>query len=292
MEVPTVAQHQSAHAPGSLRLLPQSILARLLILVAILAAFGLGYGLGGRQAGNPAGSFQGDQTNNPASSPTSSPRQTTNTSLSAPPVGQQTAPAAATEQAEEFAQPPTVAPSILDTIKQTFYEEAVELIVDWMPTHDLVPLIASFSGVAEDQIWAMQDARGFGKQLAAFVLEDCGPLPLDAPLAQSSLHFANVSHARVPFASASSFARHQLDRVYAHFTLPADYPWDDVLVRWCRAVPLRNYLFGNYAINRGASLNHVWFAPQVAEVGDYYVHIWSIDETPIPLASGRYEVVE
>ena len=275
----------------------KSIFARSLVLVAILAGFGLGYGLGygfgARQHTNQADSFQSESRVDPQPAIGIARHDAINASINSTPMPslEQEEPVEAREQeTQELEATETVDASIFDNIKQSFYEEAVELIVDWMSTSDLVPLIAGFSGVAEDQIWTMQDARAFGKQLAAFVLEDCGPL--NVPLAVPALRFADVAHNRSDFASIHSIARRSLDRVYAHFVLPSDYPWDSVLVRWCRAAPLRNYLFGNYEINQGASLNYVWFAPQVAEAGDYYVHIWSIDETPVPLASGSYEVVE
>ena len=56
--------------------------------------------------------------------------------------------------------------SILDGVKQGVYREALELIVEWMSPAELLPLIAGFSGMDEEQLWEMEDPHAFGKVLA------------------------------------------------------------------------------------------------------------------------------
>ncbi|MBE8182484.1 MAG: hypothetical protein HAW61_03040 [Candidatus Portiera sp.] len=214
--------------------------------------------------------------------------------------------------------------SILDSIKEKFVGEAIELLVDSVDVDDLVPLVARISGYDEDTLWNMEQPHNFAKELLNLNLKECSAqeagdeleTELEAEeLATSDSSFAedatevffslksindfkNDSGVRITTSRylapvyIKEFQQANASRIYASFQLPYDYAYQDILVKWCQETPQqRNIVFGPHSINSGRKLNYVWYEAAKAEIGDYQVQIYSSDEQPRMLAKGVYSII-
>ena len=192
---------------------------------------------------------------------------------------------------------------ILDSIKQNFVEEAVEILVDNIAVNDLIPLVARISGYAEDHLWQMQQPHDFAKNLLDLNLREC---TAEEVLAAQSSHIGEVDFSLAPtgeqFLSAdaetaavsygSDFEQSNASRIYANFRLPQDYAYNDILVKWCQVSPQqRNIVFGPHSINPSRSINYIWYDARQPEIGDYHVRIYSSDEQPRILAAASYSII-
>lgn len=91
---------------------------------------------------------------------------------------------------------------------------------------------------------------------------------------------------------ANQFLQNNSSRIYANFRLPADYEYQDILVKWCQSTPTqRNIVFGPHKISLTRRLNYVWYETKDTEVGDYHVSIYSSEEQPRLIASDSYSIV-
>ena len=177
-------------------------------------------------------------------------------------------------------------------IHQSFYRQGVELLIDTMSLTDLVPLTASITGLETAKLWDMQQPHLFARQLVNLYLDDCGVLRGREGIV-SSVNFAHEGahiNGTVPRMS-SHFKQTATARIYAHFTLPADYV-DDILVKWCNDE--RNLIYSTYEIDPKRPLNYVWWQPvdNTMEFGEHFVSVWSTTESPQLIATGSYEVIE
>ena len=197
---------------------------------------------------------------------------------------------------------------ILDSIKQNFVEEAVDLLVDSIAVNDLIPLVARISGYAEDHLWQMQQPHDFAKNLLDLNLRECSAEAFNAEevLAAESDYIGGVVFSLTPtgeqFLSADAataavsygndFEQSNASRIYANFRLPQDYAYSDILVKWCQVSPQqRNIVFGPHSINPSRSINYIWYDTRQPEIGDYHVRIYSSDEQPRILAAASYSII-
>lgn len=179
---------------------------------------------------------------------------------------------------------------LLDVLHQTFYRQALDLLVETMPVSDLVPLTAFVSGFDADFLWQMQHPHSFVKNLVSLYIESCGDI-VEEEYSLEPIRFADQEGNHTAAKPSSVFSLDKLKaRIYAYFALPADYESDQVLVRWC--TPEKNILYGPYTIDRTRAVNYIWWEPFQPEVGDYYVYIWAVAQQPELIALGYYEVLE
>lgn len=179
---------------------------------------------------------------------------------------------------------------LLDIVHQSFYRQALDLLVETMPVSDLIPLTAFVSGFDADFLWQMQHPHSFAKSLVSLYIEGCGEL-VEEEGSLEPIRFADQGNNHTAAKPSSVFSLDKVKgRIYAYFALPADYDSDQVLVRWC--TPDKNVLYGPYTIDRTRPINYIWWEPFQPEVGDYYVYIWAVAQQPELIALGYYEVLE
>lgn len=184
---------------------------------------------------------------------------------------------------------------LVGKIHQSFYREALDLVIETMSLTDLIPLASLVTGFRTERLWEMQRPQLFVRKLMEFYLEDCGGV-FGAVDAFDPILFAREAspiNGTLP-PTYFSFERTITSRVYAYFPVPADYYGDEVLVRWCSQNPPRNFIYAPYSIDPQRSLNYVWWQPNDAPMrsGTYFVYIWTATETPRLIALGNYRVVE
>lgn len=179
---------------------------------------------------------------------------------------------------------------LLDIVHQSFYRQALDLLIETMSVSDLVPLTAFVSGFDTDFLWQMQRPHSFAKSLVSLYMEGCGDIEIGED-PSDPIRFADQADNHTAAEPSPVFNLGEVGaRIYAYFVLPADYDSDEVLVRWCS--PAKNVLYGPYVIDRTRPFNYVWWEPFRLETGNYYVYIWTVNQQPELITSGYYEVVE
>ena len=185
---------------------------------------------------------------------------------------------------------------LLAGIQQSFYRQALDLLIDTISVSDLIPLTASISGFNADFLWEMQHPHIFAKNLISLYLQDCSDQGgyVDSFDPVWFAREGDDNNGTKPQFHSIFRLNRAVSRIYAHFTLPLEYDKDEVLVRWCNETTDKNILYGPYVINRFRSLNYVWWQPRSVQLepGNYYVHIWTADQTPQLIAFGSYQMVE
>ncbi len=195
--------------------------------------------------------------------------------------------------------------NLFQDIKRSFYTDAAQLVVDGIPMSDLVPLVSRISGFEEDNIWRMQQPHTFAKNLIALGLQECQDiydagdeipnvlfsLDVYSPAkSTSSSEEETATVAGVVF--TNEFKTVNATRIYANFELPNSYEYGDVLVKWCRAAPNRNIIYGPHSIDITRKSNYVWYETLNPQAGIYFVTIYSSDQEPKLLATSSYLLVD
>ena len=91
---------------------------------------------------------------------------------------------------------------------------------------------------------------------------------------------------------AKEFRTANATRIYANFELPNSYEYGDVLVKWCRAAPNRNIIYGPHSVDISRKSNYVWYETLNPQAGTYFVTIYSSDQEPKLLATSSYLLVD
>lgn len=198
--------------------------------------------------------------------------------------------------------------NILQSIKSSFFTEAVKLVVDGIPISDLVPLISRISGFKEDSIWLMQRPDNFAKNIIGLHLEECQEYYDPGNEIQDVLFSKKVFNQVINNEDETEAAKinagtvfsnrfiHKFNsanatRIYANFKLPNNYEYTDILVKWCNAGSNRNIVYGPYSVDFTRKYNYVWYETLSPQEGTYFVNIYSADETPQIIAAASYILV-